>query len=114
MSKLVFSVTKSDCRFDYYKGTGAGGQKRNKTENCCRVTHLPSGAVGKSEEGRSKDHNKKTAFRRMAETKEFQFWAKKEAMKKIGIEDQIKEKVEEEMKNIKIEVKDNGRWTLEK
>ncbi len=32
--QLLFSVTKKDLRIDYYKGTGSGGQKKNKTENC--------------------------------------------------------------------------------
>ena len=70
--KLLFSVTKKDLRVDYYRGTGKGGQKRNKTENCCRITHVASGAVGKSEEGRSKEHNKHTAFTRMVESACFQ------------------------------------------
>jgi len=28
--KLLFSVTAKDCRWDYFKGTGAGGQKKLK------------------------------------------------------------------------------------
>ena len=48
---LLFSVTAGDCKWDYYRGTGSGGQKKNKTSNCVRCTHTASGAVGKSEDG---------------------------------------------------------------
>ena len=74
--KLLFSITRKDFRVDYYKGSGKGGQKRNKTENCCRITHIESGSVGKSEESRSKDHNKKTAFERCINSETFQKWHK--------------------------------------
>ena len=36
-------LTKKDFRIDWYSGTGAGGQKRNKTQNCCRITHIETG-----------------------------------------------------------------------
>ena len=108
----IFSLTKKDFRWDYYKGSGAGGQKRNKTENCCRCTHPDSGAVGKSEEGRSKEKNRKMAFRRMAETIEFQQWVKIEACRKTGIIDQIKTNIERELlHDTKVEVRVNGKWT---
>lgn len=32
-----------DLKFEYMKGTGAGGQRKNKVETACRVTHLPTG-----------------------------------------------------------------------
>jgi protein subunit release factor B len=108
----LFSVTKKDCRWDYYKGSGAGGQKRNKTENCCRCTHIASGAVGKSEEGRSKEQNKIKAFRRMSETKEFKEWIRIEVARVTGAEEELKKKIERELAiNTKIEVKDKeGKW----
>ena len=57
MRELLFSVTAKDCRFDYYRGSGAGGQHRNKTESAVRCTHLASGAVGQAE-----DHREQQAF----------------------------------------------------
>jgi peptide chain release factor 1 len=38
-----------DFRIDWYSGSGAGGQHRNKHQNSCRITHLPTGLVRKSE-----------------------------------------------------------------
>lgn len=35
----------SDFSIEWYSGTGAGGQHRNKHQNSARVTHLPSGQV---------------------------------------------------------------------
>lgn len=38
----------SECRVEWFSGTGKGGQHRNKHQNSCRVFH-PSGVVAKSE-----------------------------------------------------------------
>lgn len=35
----------SDFRVEWYSGTGAGGQHRNKHQNSCRITHIESGKV---------------------------------------------------------------------
>lgn len=32
-------------RIEWYSGTGAGGQHRNKYQNSCRMTHVPTGMV---------------------------------------------------------------------
>ena len=110
MSPLV-SVTRKDLRIDFYKGTGKGGQKRNKTENCCRITHLESGAVGKSEEGRSKEHNKKAAFVRMTQAPEFQGWMRLETARALGLDAEIEKSLRPQ--NLKIEVKNAaGLWVL--
>lgn len=109
--KLLFSVTKNDCEWSYTKGTGAGGQKRNKTSSAVHCFHRPSGAHGYSEASRSQLDNKRDAFVKMANTTEFQKWNKMEAMKRMGILDEIDRKVAQEMLNIKIEVRVDGKWT---
>lgn len=69
--ELLLSVTAKDCRWDYFRCGGKGGQKQNKTSSGARVTHPPSGAVGESREERSQLQNRKRAFRKMAESQEF-------------------------------------------
>jgi len=39
------------------------------------VRHLPSGAIGIARDSRSQHENKRQAFSRMANSKEFQRWA---------------------------------------
>lgn len=34
-----------DYRVEWYSGSGAGGQHRNKHQNSCRLTHIPTGIV---------------------------------------------------------------------
>ena len=43
--EVTTSVKESDLRIEWYSGTGAGGQHRNKHQNSCRITHIPSGTV---------------------------------------------------------------------
>lgn len=74
--QLWFSITAKDCDFQVYRGTGKGGQKKNKTSSAVRCTHRESGAVGCCEEYREQTANKKEAFRKMANSPEFQSWLK--------------------------------------
>ena len=39
------TIPNSDLRIEWYSGTGAGGQHRNKHQNSCRITHIPTGEV---------------------------------------------------------------------
>ena len=110
MKKLLFSVTASDCRFDYFRGKGKGGQKKNVTDNCCRCTHEDSGAVGKAEQGRSQRKNKELAFKKMAESKKFKIWHTLETSRRMGQQANLDRKIDEEMKKIKVEGKLNGTW----
>lgn len=53
------------CRFDYFRGPGPGGQKRNKTSNSVRLTHLPTAIRVVAGESRSLEENKLRAVRRL-------------------------------------------------
>lgn len=108
----LFSVTAADCDWDYYVGSGKGGQKRNKTANCVRCTHRQSGAVACSEDGRSQLKNKQAAFRKMAQSERFQRWLKAETYKKLGVEEEIRAEVERSMRpgNLLCEAKVGGKW----
>jgi len=114
--ELLFRLTRHDFRWDAYRGSGKGGQKRNKTSNCCRCTHEASGAVGKSEEGRSFEQNRRRAFRRCVETQIFQKWLKVEVAKRTGAMVEVERWVDRELRSdrVKVEVKDaEGRWREE-
>lgn len=109
--KLLFSVRASDCEFIMTKGSGAGGQKRNKTSNACHCKHPLSGAHGYSEDTRSQLENKRIAFVRMAESREFKKWHKLEISKRMGIEKQIEEEVDRAMRQIRVDKKnEKGLW----
>jgi protein subunit release factor B len=111
MKTKLFSVTASDCNWSYYRGSGKGGQKKNKTSNCVQVTHIKSGASAYSEEGRSQRHNKETAFRKMAESDKFQKWLKVEIARRSGELALIEEQVEKELLKVSVEIKDEkGLW----
>jgi len=34
-----------DFKIEWYSGTGAGGQHRNKHQNSCRITYIPTGQI---------------------------------------------------------------------
>lgn len=55
----------AQCRFDLSRGSGPGGQKRNKTSNAVRLTHLPTGVAVTATESRSLAENKGRAVRRL-------------------------------------------------
>lgn len=103
-------MTASDCRWDYYRGTGKGGQKRNKTSNCVRCTHYASGAVGKSEDGRSQRHNRETAFKRMSETDVFKKWLRIESARHMGTLTDIDKATAQ---HTVVEVRKHGMWVKE-
>lgn len=110
--ELLFTVTAADCDWQYLRGTGPGGQKRNKTETKVRCVHRASGAVGESDLTRHQSQNKQIAFRKMAESKEFKLWHKLETARRLGDKLSIDEKVDRAMEesNLKLEGKVDGRW----
>jgi protein subunit release factor B len=107
----LFSVTLKDCDVQFYRGSGAGGQKRNKTESACRIVHRDSGAEGSCESFREQSKNKLEAFKKMSQTDKFKKWMKVEVSRVTGQLAEIEKQVEKELKRVTLEVKDeNGRW----
>src|SRR5947209_12006956 len=53
------------CRWDVFRGSGPGGQKRNKTSSGVRVTHEPTGIIGIASERRSQKQNREAAVYRL-------------------------------------------------
>jgi hypothetical protein len=55
----------AECREDHYRGSGPGGQKRNKTSNGVRIVHEPTGTLVTATESRSLKENRVHAIRRL-------------------------------------------------
>ncbi|MFN7973304.1 MAG: peptide chain release factor-like protein [Acidobacteriota bacterium] len=55
-----------ECDVEFLRGSGPGGQHRNKVESGVRLTHRPTGIVVVATERRSQGQNRKAAFERLA------------------------------------------------
>jgi protein subunit release factor B len=112
--QLLFSITAKDCEWDYVRGSGKGGQKKNKTSSAVRCRHIPSGAIGYAEDTRSQTQNKKLAFVRMAESFEFKKWHRVEVAKHTGELVEIERKIDKELSNPDLTITeshdDYGKW----
>lgn len=105
----VLSVTIKDCEVQTFRSGGKGGQNQNKRDTGARVIHKESGAVGESREHRTQLENKRAAFKRMAESAKFKIWLNKKLYGHVEIERQVQAQMNR-AKDIKVEVKRNGRW----
>jgi protein subunit release factor B len=59
-------LTKKDFKLEWFSGQGAGGQHRNKHQNCCRITHVESGLKVQGTESRERVTNQRVAFNKLA------------------------------------------------
>jgi protein subunit release factor B len=108
----LFTTTIKDCEIQTFRSGGKGGQNQNKVESGVRIIHHPSGARGESREERSQLLNKRNAFRRMGESKEFKSWARNVALKMKG-KKTLDDIVDEQMasRNLVVEtMNEEGRW----
>ena len=103
--KPLFSVTRDDLEVETFRGSGAGGQNRNKRDTGVRIRHPASGAVGESCDERMQAQNKKTAFHRMIESRAFQSWVRVQAAARFQGYRDAEAKVEEQMvaENLRVE-----------
>ena len=65
--ELLRSFRRDEFRVETMRGTGPGGQKRNKTESCVRITHVPSGIHAYNCDTKSQHQNKRVAFTELAD-----------------------------------------------
>ena len=58
-------IDEKDLLVTFYKSSGPGGQKKNKTESAVRIKHLPTGIIVTATESRSQFDNKEKALERL-------------------------------------------------
>lgn len=63
-SKSDVTIPDRDLKIEWYSGSGAGGQNRNKVQACCRLRHLPTGIVTTAQT-RSRDNSYRLALEEM-------------------------------------------------
>ncbi len=56
------AIHESELRWNFFRGSGAGGQKRNKTASGVRLTHIPTGILVRIDSGRHLAQNKERAL----------------------------------------------------
>jgi protein subunit release factor B len=115
--RLLFSITKEDCEWQYFRSGGKGGQNQNKVNSGVRCIHHPSGARGEARDSRDQLKNRQSAFQRMVSSRQFISWHKLETARRVmdcrSIEEMVNKAVNESMNpaNFKIEIRGtNGKW----
>jgi len=105
-SKGNFSVSISDCREEHYRGSGNGGQKKQKTSSGVRLTHEPSGVQVECEAQRSQHQNRVEALHKLANHPKFRAWCSMQSAARAEGFASIERKIDAAMeeKNLKIEV----------
>lgn len=63
--KQIRLTTKKDFKLNWFSGTGAGGQHRNKHQNCLRLTHIESGITVVAQTCRDRQSNLRHAIERI-------------------------------------------------
>uniref|UniRef100_A0A0A9YWZ8 Peptide chain release factor 1 n=1 Tax=Lygus hesperus TaxID=30085 RepID=A0A0A9YWZ8_LYGHE len=66
LDPLSVNVREEECKIDYVRGSGPGGQGMQSSSNCVVLTHLPSGIRVKCHQSRSALGNKELALQSVA------------------------------------------------
>lgn len=56
-------IEAEDIEEKFVRGSGAGGQKINKTNNCVQLRHLPTGVEVKCQRHRERERNRASAYK---------------------------------------------------
>lgn len=57
---IAIEVKDNDLKLEWFSGTGCGGQHKNKHQNSCRLTHIPTG-ITQTAQTRSRENSFKLA-----------------------------------------------------
>lgn len=114
MKKLIFTLTKKDFEITWFSGSGAGGQHRNKHQNCCRIKHIATGILSTGQSQRDRQSNVREAFDGIKRNKLFLSWC---SLRCYEIEQgkSIEQIVDEWMTsdNLRVECMLDGEWKEE-
>lgn len=69
----------SDFLVEWFSGSGAGGQHRNKHQNCARILHIPTG-LKQERQGRSREANYRDAMVALTATLDDRLWSGSKAV----------------------------------
>ena len=107
--ELLFSVTKKDLKIEFFSGTGAGGQHRNKHQNCVRMHHPESGAKATGQSSKERQANLREAFQSLVKSPKVRVW-QVEKVTEVQTGKTIEQTVDAMLspENLKVEYKENG------
>ena len=84
-------LNKKDIKIETTKGTGKGGQRKNKVETMVKATHIPTGITA-SIDGRNQYSNKQKALKLLEQRVAKYHQDKKDAIKKSNRDRKIHER----------------------
>jgi protein subunit release factor A len=62
---MIFVLNKKDLKYNWFSGTGAGGQHRNKHMNCLRLKHIPTKLGVVAQNHRDRVSNERLAIEKL-------------------------------------------------
>jgi protein subunit release factor B len=112
MDRINFTLNKKDFEYQWFSGKGAGGQHRNKHQNCFRIRHIASGVSAVGQSHRERKSNMREAMQTLIKNPIFKSWCNLK-LKELEFSKNIHQIVEEQMKpkNLKIELRIDNKWT---
>lgn len=111
----ILSVSIHDCEVQTFSSGGPGGQNQNRVKSGVRIIHHPSGARAECRETRDQLENKRRAFKKMAESPQFQSWIGR-VTGKLKTDEQLRREIADELADpakTKVEVRRDNRWEIE-
>lgn len=110
MKTPLLTLTRKDFVITYYSGSGAGGQHRNKHQNCIRICHPATKTIASGTEQKSRIQNQRVAFKRLTNNPKFRAWLRIESIYKEEIRRKVKIAMHPE--NLKVEIFKNKKWQI--